>query len=134
MSATGTGIRATSTLPSGQPLYWRVRGVGGAWSPAWRFSVPAADAPRLLAPAADVILATRWPTLDWSNIPFASTYQVQLSVDPSFVGVVRTAASAESRLDLTGLARDATYHWRVRANAGGWGAWSAARAFKTPAD
>jgi tartrate-resistant acid phosphatase type 5 len=133
LRAAGTSIRATGALPTGQPLYWRVRGTGGAWSPAWRFAVPAADAPRLLAPAADAALTTLWPTLDWSNIASATAYQVQLAVDPGFVGVVRTAASAVSDLDLTGLARDATYHWRVRAQVGGtWGAWSNGRTFRTP--
>ncbi|HKQ61655.1 MAG TPA: S8 family serine peptidase [Candidatus Polarisedimenticolaceae bacterium] len=126
-------------LATATTYYWRARAVDGcgpgAWSAPRSFTTclgpPAA--PSLIAPAQGAVLtSTTTPTLDWSGVAGAATYDVQVASDAGFAVVVRAATglTASSWTVAPGLTNNATYYWRARA-AGtcGAGAWSASRSF-----
>jgi len=123
---------AYSSLPPGVH-YWRVRSGGGIWSPAWAFTVPAKNPPAEGLPTNGANLVVLDPSLSWSAVHGATSYQVQLAPDDSFLTGVRNLGSPANHLKLLGLARDAHYWWRVRAKfSGGFSAWSDGRSFSTP--
>ncbi len=89
------------------------------------------DAPALIAPADGATLATDTPTLEWSAVDGAETYQVQVATNQGFGNLVLN----ESNLNTTSVTPaspldNGTYWWRVRAAAGGEdGPWSDAWSF-----
>lgn len=89
-------------------------------------------APTLLAPAVDArFTANQVVSFDWSDVPTAASYRIQVSSSSAFASTVVdrivTASAAGIAFTATG-----DRWWRVRANDAGAnpGAWSAARAFR----
>ncbi|MDQ3430799.1 MAG: hypothetical protein M3467_00970, partial [Actinomycetota bacterium] len=104
---------------------WRVRGVGGegrftSWSPPQSFSTVLSAPPELLAPA-DGSVHDSFFSLEWTPVPRASRYVVELNTEPGFrTGTVRIDTT-ETRLvpalaeqPTVFLQSGATYFWRVR--------------------
>jgi hypothetical protein len=115
--------------------YWRVcanYGAGtGPYSPARSFTTVIASpvAPSLLSPIDGAVNVPTQPTFVWEQSVGASSYQLQISTDPSFSTIVvdRTGITGTS-LTLSGLNVSTVYYWRVSAsNAGGAGEWSNVR-------
>ena len=132
-TTTKLSVIPSSSLPTGT-LYWRVRKSGGSWSPVWSFTVPISDPPTLSSPAAGATLGTLSPDLTWGAIAGASSYQVELGPDASFLSGVQTFSASGTHQQLAPLARQAAYWWRVRAKLGStYGPWSTGRSFITPA-
>jgi putative cell wall-binding protein len=120
----------TVTYPEG-PLYWRVRAFDQTGNPLTYSCGPVANGPQkacsdyaftkssptptlvLPAPGAHVPNA---PTMTWSPMAYAKTYEVEIyrgtSVDPS-VKVASLATSSTSVIGKTPLAAG-TYGWRAR--------------------
>jgi hypothetical protein len=119
-------------LPTGVQLYWRVEavagGVQGPWSAVWSFTLPAVTltAPTLTAPANGDTTVTLPVTLQWSAVPGATGYGVQISEAADFSGIGRNYETKDTQLTLPALPEGVALYWRVRAMvpSGGWGPWS----------
>ncbi|MEL6973696.1 MAG: T9SS type A sorting domain-containing protein, partial [Bacteroidota bacterium] len=83
--------------------------------------------------------ATEQPTiltLDWADEAFVVDYTIQLATDPGFSSIAFSDSGlAESTIDVSGLAPDTEFYWRVRGqNACGEGDWSSVFQFVTAGD
>jgi len=116
IAATYGGVTSTATLTVSPP------------SPA-----PSdLSAPTLLSPAS----GARWApgasrTFDWSDVPGAGTYTVQVSTSSAFTTIQLQRTVTASQTDLS-FSSEGTRYWRVRAHssAGSAGPWSATRSFR----
>lgn len=68
--------------------YWRVRARdaanhGGAWSPVEHFQKAWLDAPAIIGPNNEE--SVPFPLLQWTAVPNAAKYRVQIAADPGFV-------------------------------------------------
>jgi hypothetical protein len=115
--------------------YWRVcanYGAGtGPYSSVRSFTTVIASpaAPSLLSPIDGAVNVPTRPTFVWEQSVGASSYQLQISTDPSFstIAIDRSGITATS-LTLSDLNVSTVYYWRVNAsNAGGPGEWSSVR-------
>ncbi len=90
-------------------------------------------APVLTSPADGATGLSLTPTLAWTNVADAATYDVEVSTDAGFGSTVfSTAGTAATQTIASGLDFSTDYFWRVRAvNAAGSSAFSAARSFTT---
>jgi len=96
-----------------------------------RRSVPAASSPT--SPPAGAIDVSPQPVLEWTAVPWAASYVVEVSTDPTFQSIFYTGYS-ETTVHKVGeiLAQGVLYHWRVRPrNVCGFGAFSASSSFTT---
>ncbi|MEO6096209.1 MAG: fibronectin type III domain-containing protein [Fibrobacteria bacterium] len=126
-------------LDNGKTYYWRVRAQNGAgnsdYSDARKFTVVvhAPDACVLISPTDNATDQKLNLTLTWHKVPQASAYRIQMSLAPSFSTVsIDDSALTDTTKSFTELAANTQFYWRVRAkNAGGLGAWSEIRGFKT---
>jgi glucose/arabinose dehydrogenase len=122
--------------------YWRVRASNdagdGGWSAVWSFTTE--DEP--LSPPGVVMLTSPEdgaadvsvdPVLNWEAVEQGTGYRVQVSGDSDFSTVVVDQSEIEqSQYEVSGLAYETTYYWRVRAsNDAGDGVWSAVWSFTT---
>ena len=116
--------------------YWRVQargadGLWGPWSTVWTVTVDTVKPakPTLLAPAKDALVTTNLPAFDWSDVPDAARYDLQVDNSSTFgspeVAVTVTASTYTVTMPLP----DGRYYWRVRAvdAAGNAGSWTSAR-------
>jgi hypothetical protein len=98
------------------------------------FTITSLIAPPLLLPAADAIEDPAGVVLLWQSVNGATGYRVQLGTDPALVTglVINDSLVTDTTYAVTGLDSSTAYYWRVSAaNAGGPGAWSAARRFSS---
>lgn len=141
------GIISTShTIPTGNLVgqtqyFWRVSAVNaggeGPYQNPFNFTtgigVPAA--PFLLAPANNSTGVSRTPVLDWSSVPNATSYRVQVSTDSNFATTVVnsvTGSSSQYTVPSGILSYGTLYYWRSNAtNASGTGPWSQTWKFTT---
>lgn len=121
--------------------YWRVSGINvageGSFTGAWKFTtmLAAPSIPLLLAPSNNAINISLTPTLDWNDVPSATSYRVQVSTDPNFgtyiVNMV-TGSTSQYSIPSGTLSYNTSYYWRVNAtNSGGTSAYSAVWKFTT---
>ncbi len=91
--------------------------------------------PSLISPANGATGVSVTPTLDWSDVSGATSYDVQVATDSGFTNVVRSANVASSTWVVSpALNNSTTYFWRARANNScGAGAYSSAFSFTTVA-
>ncbi len=128
-------------LTNGETYYWRVRAQNGAgnseYTAARKFTViiqaPAACV--LVIPADNAMDQKRNLTLKWGAAARAASYRFQLSLTPTFATVaIDDSGLTDTAKALIDLQANTQYFWRARAmNAGGPGAWSEIRSFKTEA-
>lgn len=136
-------IKQLSSLSYSTTYYWRVRaknaGGWGVWSSVRNFTTQAEPqppvAPVLASPVDD---ASNQPTtlnLQWNSSSGATLYHVTVSTDSLFTSPIVNDSLVNSTLkQLTFLAINTTYYWRVRGkNSVGWGAWSSVWNFTTGA-
>jgi hypothetical protein len=126
-----------SGLSNATTYYWRVESenVEGSsgYSSTWSFTTTLA-APQQLQPVAGAAAQPTSLTLRWTRVSGATTYGVQAGTDSTFTGGIflNDQAVADSLRAVSGLQNGTRYFWRVRGtNAGGSGAYSAARFFTT---
>ncbi len=138
-----TEITALSHKPSEQPLgilLWQVRARDAAgnlseWSNARTLlvkpKIPAA--PTLLLPLNNMFTMNQKPSLDWSDVPYGTQYQLQVAFTDTFKTdmIWRDETTASSLSTEVNLQKDSKYYWRVRAiNAENEpGQWSSTRNF-----
>ncbi len=121
----GAGAPATSIetdpLSPGVKYYWRVRAFNtdseySAWS-AVRYFRTAFLPPNLVSPADGALLLNLRPTFDWSDVPNASNYTLQVSKNSTFTQIVLTKTVTPSTYTPTvNLPAGVPLYWRVRAN------------------
>ncbi|WP_224245000.1 endopeptidase [Hyalangium gracile] len=115
----------TPALEDVTTYYWRVRAVsscGGAtpWTSAGSFTTRACVAlgtPSSSSPADGATGVAHQPSLDWSDVPLADGYDVQVALDSAFNNVVASASgvSDSSWTVSSALVPNTTYYWRARA-------------------
>ena len=125
----------TGLLP-GTTYYWRVKAnnADGSsdWSASWSFTTDIAM-PTLSLPTNGLSNATIAPTLNWSAISNASSYDVEVSTDGTFSKLIAAKSTITTNTtNLTGLTAGTTYYWRVKANGTSISSnWSATWSFTT---
>ncbi len=134
-SAQVTGLLANTKY------YWRVRASNSTtttdWSQVWNFTtlpnVPVA--PILLSPQNNITDVELNQTLRWNAVNEASSYNLQVSLDPNFNGLVASQAGlTNTNYTISGLNHSTKYYWRVNAtNIAGNGPWSEVWNFTTMA-
>ena len=72
-------------------------------------------------------------TFRWSRVPDAQGYLFQVTSDPTFTNIDRSdSTTTDTAKTITGLARDRSYHWRVKARSAAAAVlWSDVRSFVT---
>jgi hypothetical protein len=132
-------LRIVSGLLNSTNYYWRVKAkneIGWGQFSYWQkltTVVAAPAAPTLLSPANGSVGITVTPTLLWSIVPTAVTYELQVSTD-SLWGLILldTVLTADSVIIPGILPPNTSYWWRVRAaNPGGNSPYSAMFRFTT---
>ncbi|MFH1228674.1 MAG: DUF2341 domain-containing protein [Planctomycetota bacterium] len=131
---TATSLAITQTLDYYTAYYWRVKAINpdetSAWSTVFSFTT-IVTVPILSEPANNVILQPINPTLSWTGVSGAISYELQISADSAFNSYSVFTATATSYA-LSGLAKNTLYYWRVRAvRNSGPGGWSGVRQFTT---
>ncbi len=144
-SATGLNTSAWNVAPAlvaETTHYWRVRArsqCGGAsgWSAARSFTTRPClvlAVPSLSTPADGSTNTSYTPALDWNNIQMATGYDVEVSLDPAFSTIARSATNVtDSTWTVTpALSPNTKYYWRARAtDSCGAGAYAAPSSFTT---
>lgn len=113
--------RTVTGLTNNQNYWWRAKAknnVGwGAFSPYFKFTTIVAlpPPPTLIAPANNATFVSLTPLLDWSAVPTATSYRVQLSSDSSFATTqLDSVINVDSlRVPAGRLALNVTYYWHV---------------------
>lgn len=121
---------------AGGAYYWQARATNmcgdGPWSALWATTLlTPLPAPALQLPLADGIVCVETPEFDWSSVPKAAGYRIQIDSSPSFdspaVDTLTTASDYVSEVTIT---LDLPYYWRVLSRTScGEGDWSATRSF-----
>jgi len=134
-------VESDFTVPANlQPnsvYYWRVRafntlGQYTAWAGTWYFRT-AITPPVLLDPPVGTVLTTLRLTLDWADVPGASSYVVNISRYPDFSSIMKSVTSTPSTYAMTSdLPLNTLLYWRVKAKgANGPSLWSTVWSFTT---
>jgi hypothetical protein len=133
-SYNGTARSATTPELAHGDYQWRARANGGAWTPAWTFTVtpPTTIAPKLTTPTNYARLDMTTPAFAWQPVSGGEQYQIQISTSGNFKTPVQDVTFAPSdplhpTFNAAALADGGKYFWRVRAinSVGVAGAWSA---------
>jgi hypothetical protein len=136
------GISATSFDAEGLDFntlyYWRVQAVNEAgtsnWSNARSFTTEEqyVEAPQPQSPPDGAGDQPTTITLEWSEVLLANEYQVQLSTDEDFDGIIEDETTASTSHQISGLEFETTYYWRVRSiTAVSTSSWSEVSSFTT---
>lgn len=111
--------QSISELTANVNYYWRVRGtdldsIKGPWSEVWTFKT-GQERPKHISPANNSGGLASEVTLDWSDVA-GYNYWVQVADDAEFANIIYDKQPlTKSLYDLTDLAKNKTYYWRVRA-------------------
>jgi hypothetical protein len=135
----GTTFVPAAPLNPNTLYYWRVRafntdGHYSFWSTRFYFKT-AITPPVLVSPDNLQALPNRRPSLDWDDVPNATSYTVQISTDPGFRRALTKTVKVSTFTPQADLFANTTYYWRARANpqSGAFGpsGWSEVRSFTT---
>jgi hypothetical protein len=110
--------------------WWRVRSLNAAgqyslWSAVRTFRTAIAP-PTLVSPADGSETTNRRPTFDWSDVPGATSYTLQVATNNLFTTfIINVSPSASTYTMTVDLPLNKVLDWRVRANGpNGPSAWS----------
>ena len=106
---------------------------GGIYRASISFLYATPPAPTLAAPLNGSNELPLNPTLSWIAAPWASQYELQVSVDSTFSTITRDVIGLTgTSKSIGGLLRQTEYYWRVSAsNPGGTSSWSPVWSFTT---
>lgn len=116
--------------------YWHVEANDGSTSAssATRSLTVAVATPQPQSPSNLATFCTLTPRLQWNTMAAGTLYQVQVSTDTNFAGLIANVKDILSYYDLDSLAPATTRYWRVRASrsdSSNTSAWSARFQFTT---
>jgi hypothetical protein len=96
-------------------------------------AVGAPSTPTLSSPSNGATGVSITPTLSWNASTGATSYQLQVSISPSFTTtIVNQSGITATSYAVSGLTNNTVYYWRVNAtNASGTSSYSAPRSFTT---
>lgn len=128
-----TGLTSTSYAASGLAqntvYYWRVSASNTAgtsnYSSPFNFTtltvIPAPSAPSIISPSSGATGISLSPTLTWSQVSTAASYNLQISTSSSFTNpVVSQTGITGTSYSASFLSANTKYYWRVSAtNTGG---------------
>lgn len=126
--------RVSAHNPGGGSLFTAARPLTTTAAPPPPPPPPAVPAiPTLLSPGHGAIHQHIVLPVQWSGVPTATLYRLQVATDSSFSTIIIDRDNLVATSDsLRGLAYNTTYYWRVRAgNAVGVSLYSAANTFST---
>lgn len=144
-AAQTANTRSTGALSANTTYYWRVRAKMTVNSVDYYSdwaerafttgnviaTLPAS--PALISPANNALYQSKNVTLSWSQVTNAS-YQYEVSTDSDFIPIVSQGSTATgvTQVNLSSLADNTRYYWRVRSVVSGSGsAWSPVYNFTT---
>lgn len=141
ITSTSTALTTTSVsgLDRETVYYWRVEGTNAYGTSSWSANsdfttiVNIPGTVTMTTPANGATNVALSPTLGWSTLASASTYNVQLSTSSAFAtSIVDTTGLTATTLSVSGLSRTTSYYWRVAGvNDGGTGPWASSFSFST---
>ena len=114
----GDTQRTVSGLASGEEFFWRVQSINASgqssYSVVRSFQTDLA-APVLVSPANNATMQPLSLTLRWRHANQEAIYHVQLSTDPAMTSnlIVNDAAVTDTLRNVSGLANNVKYYWRV---------------------
>ena len=135
---TRSGITALSytvrNMADNTTHYWRVRSSNGVGSSDWSgvrwFTTMRLDSvpppPTTGSPEDGMTGVSTNPQFSWNRIANAQSYRFQLSRNPNFLTTIQDLSGLTgTTVDVSGLANNTTYYWRVNASSPkGAGPWS----------
>jgi hypothetical protein len=129
----------SSVLNQGTQYWWRTRANNscgsGSWSNVWSFTTTCVTpgTPSLVSPDNGQTDVSTTPTLDWSDVSDAISYDVEVYSDIGCSSLVRSASVYSSQWTVSpALDTGAGYYWHVRASKScSSGSWSSEWAFTT---
>ena len=133
ITSTPTDIPTSTPTPSDTPTSTPTATDTPTNTPTPTYTATVAPAPTLLTPADAEQLLNNRPTFDWTDVPSAVSYTIQISGNVNFNGNPNANTVTDSTYtQLTNFPNGVTRYWRVQANfAGGQGPWSEVRSFVT---
>jgi hypothetical protein len=140
VSTNQLSVNLTNLYPAAN-YYWRVQAISGQtsgpWSEVWLFTTQNVNLspPNLVTPVNNATRISTNPTLVWNPVDFAEDYTLEYSTSSSFnPPPIPVSPIYTTNTTLTGLARNTTYYWRVKAHYDGMeSGWSTVFKFKTSA-
>ena len=133
-SCTNAGATFTMTDGSGTCTVIYDQAGDSNFNPALQVTrtVLGADAPILLTPADSEVLLNNTPTFDWTDVPAAIGYTIQISTDTGFTSPTSNTVTVSTFTLAASLPSGVTRYWRVcNTTAAGPGLCSADRSFVT---
>ncbi len=127
-----TGITDLNNIPNvdfepSTQYFWHVKHDDMNWSETRDFTTGELEGTfvSIVAPIDEQTGLPQEPTLQWSGIPIAEYYRVQLSADDTFDELILNSASSELSYSLNAddgemLDINSTYYWRVRTDVTDW--------------
>lgn len=117
-----------------QPYWWRVIAIVGGtlteWSEVRTITItgaPGNAAPVAISPEDGATTIDRTPTFDWTDVPTAVRYRIQMSLTPGFGVWLVNQTVTESEFTPGVNFNPGTYYWRVQAEGGGDSSWFSIR-------
>ncbi|MDH5683103.1 MAG: T9SS type A sorting domain-containing protein [candidate division WOR-3 bacterium] len=82
--------------------------------------------PSLISPANDSLINDPTPTFQWSIVPGAENYQIQVTDDSLFLTtIINMVVNTDTFTPTTPITPDGTFYWRARAGVGSvWTSWT----------
>ncbi|NUM45821.1 MAG: hypothetical protein HUU38_14045 [Anaerolineales bacterium] len=109
----------TSTIANDVNYYWRVKAISGSsesnWSVVRSFLKKWYVQPRLLLPPNNYLDQYMPPLFDWTPVPGAAKYKIQVDTTPDFISPIYNATVANTFYTPGGASytSEPTYYWRV---------------------
>ena len=120
--------------------YWSLKAYGmgdsSSWASYWHFATCPGnpDPPVLLGPP-DSSVVSLFPVFDWTDVPGATQYRIQISISSDFATTILNIGGLTNSGYIIAsaiLTNNTKYYWRVNAsNAGGTSQWSSVWRFIT---
>jgi hypothetical protein len=126
-SVSSTSYALNTALAANKQIYWRVKTNTGSYiyTPKGRLGFKTGNPPslpKLSYPAANGLLTSYTPLLDWTNSTLPSGvsqsfYEVQVALDSAFTNKVIDENTSQSsyQVSLPGFTPNTKYYWRVQA-------------------